>query len=150
MADRHAAATGQLLYRFFTEQGIAFPPHVAESLYAAIATTTPADSGFRIRLRPCCTSAPTWRRRGPIPQKSTRRYLLRIHTPRSRCSRESGRRLRFCGGKVCWMDMPMALLSELGAPYSDSEGMADCTITAAGVEVGILTKHTGAETHFGH
>jgi phosphoesterase RecJ-like protein len=46
------------------------------------------------------------------------------------------------------MELPLHKVEELGAAYSDSEGMADVTITVAGVEVGMLIKHTAQETHF--
>jgi phosphoesterase RecJ-like protein len=45
IVDTHASATGELLYRFFTGERIAFPPEVAEALYAAILFDT---WGFRL------------------------------------------------------------------------------------------------------
>jgi len=46
------------------------------------------------------------------------------------------------------MEMPLSLLDDLGAQYSDSEGMADFTITAEGVEVGIMVKYNEKQSHF--
>jgi phosphoesterase RecJ-like protein len=46
------------------------------------------------------------------------------------------------------MEMPLSILNDLGAVYSDSEGMADHTITVIGVEVGMLLKYSESETHF--
>ena len=46
------------------------------------------------------------------------------------------------------MELPLSLLDELGARYSDSEGMADFTITAEGVEVGMMIKYNDTESHF--
>jgi phosphoesterase RecJ-like protein len=50
--------------------------------------------------------------------------------------------------RICVMEMPQRLIEELGAEYGDSEGMADFTITADGVEVGILIKYSDSRTHF--
>jgi bifunctional oligoribonuclease and PAP phosphatase NrnA len=146
--DPKAAATGEILYRFFSESGIDFPPEVAEALYTAILTDT---GGFRFPnttnrvLRICADLAD----RGADPAK----VYERVYASHSRTGLLLQSRiwstLKFhLDGKVCSMEMPMALLAELGAPYSDSEGMADHTITAADVEVGILTKYTETETHF--
>ena len=46
------------------------------------------------------------------------------------------------------MEMPYDLIEQVGATYGDSEGMADLTIIAEGVEVGILMKYSPAQTHF--
>ena len=44
--------------------------------------------------------------------------------------------------------MPFSLVDELGAQFSDSEGMSDHTSTAEGVYVGMLVKHNENQTHF--
>jgi bifunctional oligoribonuclease and PAP phosphatase NrnA len=148
IVDKHAAATGQLLYRFFTEENIGFPPEVAESLYAAIMTDT---GGFRFPnttsfvLHICADLA----ERGADPSKVYENiYASHSATALQLQSRIWSTLKFFLDKKVCCMEMPLSLLKELGAPYSDSEGMADCTITSADAEVGILAKHTDAETHF--
>jgi len=46
------------------------------------------------------------------------------------------------------LELPLRLVGELGAVYSDSEGIADFTVLATGVEVGVFVKHTERETHF--
>jgi bifunctional oligoribonuclease and PAP phosphatase NrnA len=46
------------------------------------------------------------------------------------------------------MDLPLALIDDLGATYGDSEGMADLTIMVSGVDVGMLIKHTDKQSHF--
>jgi phosphoesterase RecJ-like protein len=51
-------------------------------------------------------------------------------------------------GTICSMEMPYSLIDELGASYGDSEGMADLTIMAKGVEVGMLIKYSPTQTHF--
>ncbi len=148
IVDTHASATGELLYRFFTEERIAFPPEVAEALYAAIMTDT---GGFRFpnttsRILHICADLAE---KGADPSKVYEKaYASHSATALLLQSRVWSTLKFYLDGKVCCMEMPMALLEELGAPYSDSEGLADCTILAADVEVGILTKHTATETHF--
>jgi len=148
IVDKHAAATGELLYRFFTENGVDFPSPVAEALYVAIMTDT---GGFRFPntsadiLHLCADLA----RRGANPASA----YERVYASHSRTALLLQSRiwstLRFhLDGKVCCMELPMRLFGELGAVYSDSEGMADYTITAADVEVGMLTKFDETETHF--
>jgi phosphoesterase RecJ-like protein len=148
IVDMHASATGALIYRFFNEERIAFPPHVAEALYAAILTDT---GGFRFPnttaaiLHACADLAG----KGADPSRLYEKiYASHSSTALLLQSRVWSTLKFFLDGKVCCMEMPMALLEELGAPYSDSEGLADCTITGSDVEVGILTKYTETETHF--
>jgi bifunctional oligoribonuclease and PAP phosphatase NrnA len=148
IVDKHASATGELIYRFFTEERIAFPPEVAEALYAAIMTDT---GGFRFpnttsRILHICADLAE---KGADPSKVYEKvYASHSVTALLLQSRVWSTLKFYCDDKVCCMEMPLGLLDELGAPYSDSEGLADCTITAADVEVGILTKHTDTETHF--
>jgi phosphoesterase RecJ-like protein len=148
IVDMKGSATGALIYRFFTDERIAFPPHVAEALYTAILTDT---GGFRFPnttagiLHACADLAD----RGADPS----RVYEKVYSSHSAAalllqSRVWSTLSFHCGGRVCCMEMPMALLEELGAPYSDSEGLADCTISGADVEVGMLLKYTGTVTHF--
>ncbi len=146
--DTSAAATGEIIYTFFKDNNIDFPEHVASSLYSAIMTDT---GGFRFSntsskiLRICADLADKGANCSYIYEK-----VYASHSPRALMlqSRIWSTLKYHLQGKVCSMDMPLSLLEELGAQYSDSEGMADHTITATGVEVGILTKHNSHETHF--
>ncbi|MGA2508287.1 MAG: DHH family phosphoesterase [Chitinispirillaceae bacterium] len=146
--DKHASATGELIYRFFTDTHIAFPPGVAEALYAAIMTDT---GGFRFpnttsRILHICADLAE---KGADPSKIYEKVYASHSATALLLQSRVWSTLRFVlDGKVCCMEMPLGLLDELGAPYSDSEGLADCTITAADAEVGILTKYTETETHF--
>jgi bifunctional oligoribonuclease and PAP phosphatase NrnA len=148
IVDTHASATGALICRFFRDERIDFPPHVAEALYAAILTDT---GGFRFPnttaaiLRTCAELAD----KGADPSKVYEKiYASHSATALLLQSRVWSTLAFYLDGKVCCMEMPLALLDELGAPYSDSEGLADCTITGSDVEVGILIKYTETETHF--
>jgi phosphoesterase RecJ-like protein len=148
IVDTHASATGELLYRFFIALGIDFPPEVAEALYVAILTDT---GGFRFPnttssiLAICSDLA----RRGADPASVYERvYASHSRTALLLQARIWSTLAFHLDGKVCSMELPMTLFDELGAVYSDSEGMADYTITAADVEVGLLAKHNETETHF--
>jgi phosphoesterase RecJ-like protein len=148
IVDRHAAATGELIYRFFSDERIDFPPGVAEALYAAIMTDT---GGFRFpnttgRILHICADLAE---KGADPSRVYEKiYASHSTTALKLQSRVWSTLTFYLDGKVCCMEMPLGLLDELGAPYSDSEGLADCTITAADAEVGILIKYTESETHF--
>lgn len=148
IVDTKASATGQLIYRFFADEHIAFPPEVAEALYAAIMTDT---GGFRFPnttsgiLRICSDLAD----RGADPSRIYEKVYASHSTTALLLQARVWSTMKFYfDGKVCCMEMSLGLLDELGASYSDSEGLADCTITGADVEVGILTKHNATETHF--
>jgi bifunctional oligoribonuclease and PAP phosphatase NrnA len=148
IVDTRASATGAIIYRFFIDERIVFPPHVAEALYAAILTDT---GGFRFPnttagiLAICADLAEKGADPSGIYEKI---YASHSSTALLLQSRVWSTLKFYLDGKVCCMEMPMALLEDLGAPYSDSEGLADCTITGSDVEVGILTKYTETETHF--
>jgi bifunctional oligoribonuclease and PAP phosphatase NrnA len=148
LVDAGASATGAIIFRFFIDEGIVFPTHVAEALYAAILTDT---GGFRFPnttagiLRICADLAG----RGADPSRVYEKiYASHSATALLLQSRVWSTLKFYLDGKVCCMEMPLGLLDELKAQYSDSEGLADCTITGSDVEVGILMKYTGTETHF--
>jgi bifunctional oligoribonuclease and PAP phosphatase NrnA len=144
----HAAATGQILYGLFEDGGVHYPQPVAESLYAAIMSDT---GGFRFSntdgevLRVCGSLAS----RGADPSRiyervfaSTTRNGMRLHA-------SIWPTLAFhCDGRVCTMSLPLALIDTLGATYGDTEGMADLTIMAEEVLVGMFIKYTDTQTHF--
>ncbi|MCL2218935.1 MAG: DHH family phosphoesterase [Chitinispirillia bacterium] len=145
--DPTAAAAGEIIFSFFKECGTVIPKHVAEALYAAVMTDT---GGFRFNntsswvLRVCADLIELGVDSAGLYEKVYSRHTPQALTLQSRIWST----LKFhLGGKVCSMDMPMSVLDEIGAKYSDSEGMADNTVTAEGVEVGIMTKHTPEETH---
>ena len=146
--DSTAAAAGEIIFSFFKECNIDFPKHVAESLYAAIMTDT---GGFRFSnttskvLSVCAQLIDKGADCSGIYDKVYSSHTKQALVLQSRIWSSLAFHL---DGKICSMDMPMSILKETGSQYSDSEGMADNTITAIGAEVGIMTKHTPEETHF--
>jgi bifunctional oligoribonuclease and PAP phosphatase NrnA len=148
IVDGKASATGQILYRFFTENNIDFPAPVADALYAAILTDT---GGFRFPntnatvLRICADLA----KRGADPSSIYENIYASHSLPGLMLHARIWSTLRYhCNGRVSTMELPYSLVPELGAVSSDSEGMADCTIMAGDVEVGMLIKHNEKESHF--
>jgi phosphoesterase RecJ-like protein len=142
------AATGQIIYEYFADRKVAYPPHVAEALYTAIMTDTGA---FRFSnttgavLRMCADLSD----RGADCSK----IYETIYASFSQCGlllkAKIWSTLAFYeGGAICSMEMPYRLIDELGATYGDSEGMADLTIIAGGVKVGMLIKYDDINTHF--
>lgn len=142
------AATGEILYYFFSENKIDFPPEVAECLYTALLTDT---GGFRFSntngtiLRICADLAD----RGADCAKIYE-HLYATHSPQGMMLLSKiWSTLRYClDNRVCIMEMPLGLPEELGATYGDSEGVADLTIMVSGVDVGMLIKHTPKQSHF--
>ena len=148
IVETGAAATGEIIYNFFRQYDFDYPDHVAESLYAAIMTDT---GGFRFSntnsrvLRTCADLSDHGANCAKIYER-----VYASHSPRAlMLQARIWSTLSFhLDGKVCSMAMPLSILDELGAHYSDSEGMADYTITVEGVEVGIMIKYKDTETHF--
>jgi phosphoesterase RecJ-like protein len=146
--DDHAAATGAILYGFFEKYNIRFPKQVADALYTAIMTDT---GGFRFSnttsaiLRICADLV-------DYGADASKLYetVYASHSPQALLlqSRIWSTLTYHLEGKVCSMEMPLSILDELSAVYSDSEGMADHTITVEGVEVGIIVKYSDTESHF--
>ncbi len=148
IVETAAAAVGEIIYDYFQHCAVSFPPHVAESLYTAIMTDT---GGFRFSntnsriLRKCADLAD----RGADCAKVYERVYASHSQSALLLQARIWSTLHFLlDGRVCVMEMPYSLVGELGAQYSDSEGMSDYTSTAEGVYVGMLVKHNENETHF--
>jgi bifunctional oligoribonuclease and PAP phosphatase NrnA len=144
----HAAATGQILYNLFKEGRVEYPACVAEALYTAILTDT---GGFRFSN----TSSDVLHICADLADRGAEPAIIYERAYAS-CSR-NGMRLHAAvwpslafhlNGKVCTMDLPLRLIDELGATYGDSEGLADLTVMATEVQVGLFIKHSDHETHF--
>jgi len=148
IVDSAAAATGQILYRFFTENNIQFPAQVAAALYAAVLTDTggfrfPNTNGTVLEL---CADLVV---RGANPSSIYEKIYASHSLPGLMLHAKIWASLAYyLDGRVSVMELPYGLVAELGAVSSDSEGMADYTITAGDVEVGMLIKHNEKESHF--
>ncbi|MBD3321151.1 MAG: hypothetical protein GF350_08670 [Chitinivibrionales bacterium] len=148
IVDKNVAATAQIIYSFFESQGIDYPREVAEHLYTAIITDT---GGFRFSnttstvLHICASLA----EKG-VDCSKIYQYSYDSHTQNGMMlwSRIWSTLEFFCEGRVCALKLPLSLIDELGASYSDSEGIADWTILAQGVQVGMFIKYKDGETHF--
>lgn len=143
-----AAATGQILFDYFTYKKLQYPPHVAESLYAAVMTDTGAfrfsnTNGEILRLAAALCD------RGANPSAIYGKVYDSFSSNGLLLQSKIWASLAFYNnGAVCSMEMPYDLIKDLGATYGDSEGMADMTVKGANVEVGMLIKYNEKETHF--
>lgn len=143
-----SAATGELVYSFFESQGIDFPLHVAQALYTAIMTDT---GGFRFSN----TTARVFRICADLVERGVEgnevyRRLFDSHTREGLIlwSRVWSTLRYHFAGKVCTIELPLHLVDELGAMPCDTEGIADYTVMANGVEIGMFIKYNDHETHF--
>ncbi len=143
-----ASATGQIIYDYFASLKLDFPASVAEALYAAILTDT---GGFRFSntngtiLKICADLSD----RGASCAKIYNDVYTSFSPSGLMLQARMWSTLTFYRtGTICSMEMPYSLIDELGASYGDSEGMADLTIVAKGVEVGMLIKYSPTQTHF--
>jgi bifunctional oligoribonuclease and PAP phosphatase NrnA len=143
-----ASATGQIIYDYFYHEKIDFPASVAEALYTAILTDT---GGFRFSntnatvLKICADLSD----RGASCSKIYNDVYTSFSPSGVMLQARMWSTLKFFrNGTICSMEMPYSLIEEVGATYGDSEGMADLTILATGVEVGMLIKYSPTQTHF--
>jgi phosphoesterase RecJ-like protein len=142
------AATAEIIYRFFSHFDAQYPSHVAEHLYAAIMTDTGA---FRFTntnatvLEICADLV----RRGANCSRIYEEVYASFSRPGLILLSRMWSTLSFhLDSRVCSMELPLKLIDEIGATYGDSEGVADLTTMAEGIEVGMLIKHTSTQTHF--
>jgi phosphoesterase RecJ-like protein len=145
---RQGAATGELIYDFFIQSKIEFPEYVAQALYMAIMTDT---GGFRFSntdgtvLRACADLSDKGANCAKLYERI---YASNSHAGLLLLSRIWSTVAFHFDGQVCTMELPVALIKELGASPSDSEGMADVTMTVVGVDIGMFIKHSPTYTHF--
>ena len=134
---KDGAATGQIIYDYFTNKNIAFPD-MSPSRSTPRSSRTPADSAFQTPTARSCACAPIC----PTGARTARRSTKKCMPPSRKgllLQAKIWSTLAFhLNGAVCSMEMPYRLIDELGATYGDSEGMADLTILADGVEVGVF------------
>jgi phosphoesterase RecJ-like protein len=148
IVDHKAAATGEILYRLFAESKISYPPEVAQALYTAMLTDT---GGFRFsNVSPnVLTSCARLIEAGADAPEAYRQTYASFSAAGLRMRSKIWSTLQFYEkDRICIMKLPTDLYSRLGANYGDSEGMADFTLSAVGVEIGILIKYSPTETHF--
>jgi phosphoesterase RecJ-like protein len=144
----NAAATAEIIHAFFAHAGVEYPAAVAEQLYAAVLTDT---GGFRFAnttssvFRMCADLAEHGADSAAIYQRA---YDSRSVAALKLWSRVWSSLQLYFDDRLCIMEMPLRCIEEVGATYGDSEGMADHTIAAEGVEVGVFIKYKDAETHF--
>jgi phosphoesterase RecJ-like protein len=146
--DDSAAATAELVFNFFLSLKIDFPQWVAEALFAALYTDTGAFH-FSNTTPATLRIAAELTARGASPD-TVYKKIYASYSPQGvllQARMWSTMAFHF-NNRVCIMELPLGLVAELGANYGDTEGMADCTIIAAGVEVGMLIKYTDVKTHF--
>jgi len=142
------SATAEILCALFAEGDVAYPPPVAEALYAAILTDT---GGFRFsNTTPAVLSiCGELAQRGADPARCYERIYASASHAGMRLLAAVWPTLAFhLDGRLCTMELPLRLIGELGATYGDAEGMADLTIMAAEVALGMFIKHTERQTHF--
>ena len=148
MVQKDGAATGQIIYDYFTHKKLSYPPQVAEALYVAIMTDTGAfrfSNANGVILRMCADLCD----HGANPSKIYDKVYASFTASGLLLQSKIWSTLTFYhGGVICSMEMPFGLIKELGAAYGDSEGMADLTVLGASVEVGMLIKYDDTETHF--
>ncbi len=146
--DTTAAATCQIVYRFFVENDIDFPDYVAEALYGGILADT---GGFQFNN----TSSDVLRAAADLVDRGAN--LTRAYKELFATYSIGGLKLRsaiwstlefFGDHKIGVVSMERNMIDTFGADRGDTEGMSDLTLTAEGVEVGLFAKYNDEEVRF--
>ncbi len=146
--DIGAAATGEILADFLHTVYGTLPQTTAEALYTAIMSDT---GGFRFSntndtvLQACSRLA----LEGAQPHELYRKIYETKSVNALKLWAQIWNTLSFYfDGKLCVLSLNLPLIEQMGAVYGDTEGAADVTVQALGVEVGIFIKYKDNEAHF--
>jgi len=146
--DTTAAATCQIVYRFFKENNIDFPVYVAEALYGGILADT---GGFQFdNTSPeIFAIAQDLSSRGVDTAKVYKKLYASNSIAGLTVRSIVWSTLKFYeNNRIGVMILEDGILEKYGADRGDVEGMSDMAMTAEGVEVGIFAKPVGNEIRF--
>lgn len=148
IVDVNASATSEILYKFFKECSIDYPPYVAEALYGGILTDT---GGFQFSntssavLRICADLSD----KGADCSKIYREIYSSYSPAGLQLRAQIWSTLQFYrDNRISSMEMHESQINESGANNGEIEGMSDLALTAADVEVGMFIKYNDSTTHF--
>ena len=148
IVDLNASATSEILYMFFQECAVSYPPFIAETLYAGILTDT---GGFQFSN----TNSSVLSICADLSEKGAQcssiyRKIYSSYSP-------AGLQLRakvwstlkfYSKNRISSMEMHEKVIKESGAHDGEVEGMSDLALTAVGVEVGMFIKYNDSSSHF--
>ncbi len=146
--DITAAATCQILYRFFNETGVDFPVYVAEALYGGILADT---GGFQFdnTSQELFEIAADLVGRGVNSAKIYKKLFASNTIAGLKARSQISSTLTFYENyKVGIVTMDDGFLESLGADRGDIEGMSDIALKAEGVEVSAFAKQVGSDVRF--
>lgn len=133
-----ASAAGEMIYDLIREAGLPVTPAMAANLYAAILT----DTG---RFHFSCTTPRSLRiaaelmEAGANPTQLTNDIYFRQSPAMIRLAALVAADMEYLlDGRLCAMVLDRARLRETKANQSDTEGLVNLTMSAAGVKVGVL------------
>ncbi len=141
LIDPQAAATGEVLYRMFSEAGALLNQAIAAALYTAVAT----DTGF---FRYSSTSSYTLELASQLVKEygiEPSKVAEQVHEQKSfksvrllgevLCTLKVG-----INGKVAWMVLDQPMLSKFQVENEETESFVNYARSIEGVEIGILFK----------
>lgn len=148
IVDHNAAATCHILYRFFTENNITYPLHVAEALCTGIF----ADTGglrFSNTTSEILEIAASLSRQG-VDTSVLHRSLYSSYSTEGLLLRSKAWSTLhyFHNNKIGVMQVDITDVAALGDNYGDMEGLSDAALGSVETEVGIFIKHSPMKTHF--
>ena len=146
--DTSAAATCQIIYRFFNETGIDFPDYVGEALFGGILSDT---GGFQFNntTSEIFDIASSLVKMG-VDSAKIYKKLYASNTIEGLTARSIiSSTLKFYNSNTIGVVyMEDGLLESLGADRGDIEGLSDLGLKAEGVEVSIFAKQVGDDVRF--
>ncbi len=138
--DITAAATCQIIYRFFNENNIDFPPFVADALFGGIISDTGGFQFSNTNREIFEIAANLVDRGADNPYVYKKLFASRSIAGLSVRSQIWSTLTFYADNRIGVMEVDEAMLDEYGADRGDIEGMSNEAMTAEGVEVGLFVK----------
>lgn len=136
--DPSTPATGQILFEFFRDLGVAITPAMAANLYAAISTDTGSFQYAGTGVRTFAAASALVEAGVDVPTLSQAMYDTH---PRRRLDllRHALNDARFtCDGHLASFTLPLATVDQLGVLPEDNEGLIDHLRAVEGVVVAVF------------
>ena len=143
IVDYSASATSELLYTFFKEMSVSYPPSIAATLYAGILTDTGGFQFSNTNSKVLSICADLSEKGAQCSEIYRNIYSSFSHTALLLRAKIWSSLKFYSNNRISVMEMSEESIKKTGASNGDIEGMSDEALTAAGVAVGNGDQHFG-------
>jgi phosphoesterase RecJ-like protein len=141
--DRHASATGELIFKILKKLGVPFSPPIVESLLSALVSDTGSFSQGNATAE-CLSQASELVRLGGDIERINQNLKRDWTLSKFRLFAEAMTSVRLdCGGRAAGMVLDERILADTGADLTEAEGLVERPLFMAGVDLSVLAKIDG-------